>query len=56
MKIDDIYFDYWCPDDKNYVLLERNKYDTNMLNGWCALCGADIVMTYKDFKKYEEKK
>ena len=44
-------FDYWCPDDKNYVLLERNKDDGNILEGWCALCGKNISMTYKDWRK-----
>ena len=45
-------FDYWCPDCENYVLLERDE--NNMLNGWCALCGLSISMTYEDFKKWEK--
>ena len=54
MKTYETLFDYWCPEDDNYVLLERNEYDTNMLNGQCTLCGLDIVMTYEDFKKWEK--
>ena len=50
------YFDYWCPECENYVLLERNKDNRNMLDGWCALCGLNISITYEDFKKYEKEK
>ena len=47
-------FDYWCPNDKNYVLLERNEDDRNILEGRCALCGKDISMTYKDWKEQDK--
>jgi len=47
-------FDYWCPDDGNYVLLERNVADGNILEGRCALCGKDISMTYKEFKEIND--
>ena len=50
------YFDYWCPDCENYVLLERNKDNRNILEGWCALCGLDISMPYKTWKKYDRER
>lgn len=42
-------FDYWCSDCKNYVLLEWNKDNGDMLNGWCALCGKKISMSYESY-------
>ena len=50
------YFDYWCPKCKNYVLLERNKYNRNILEGRCALCGKDISMLHWDWEIYDKDK
>lgn len=46
MKTDEIYFDYWCPECKNYVLLEKSK---DMLEGNCALCGLKISISCKKY-------
>jgi len=48
-------FDYWCPDDGNYVLLETLEGGNgSLLEGRCALCGKDISMTYKDWKEQDK--
>jgi len=54
MKADEIYFDYWCPECQNYVLLERNKDNRNILKGRCALCGLDISMPYETWKEQDK--
>lgn len=41
------FFDYWCPECKNYVLLERNN--GNILEGKCALCGLKISILYEEY-------
>ena len=46
------YFDYWCPECENYVLLEKNK---DLLEGNCALCGLKISMSYEEYQKQEGK-
>ena len=48
------YFDYWCPECGNYVLLEKDKGKGNNLEGKCALCGETFYIAYEDFKKYEK--
>lgn len=45
------YFDYWCPECENYILLER---DNDILRGNCALCGLDISMSYETWKKQDK--
>ena len=53
MKADEIYFDYWCPECENYILLEKDK--NNILEGQCALCGLKISILYKTWKENNER-
>jgi len=48
MEADEIYFDYWCPECKNYVLLEKNK---DKLEGQCALCGLKISISWEEYER-----
>ena len=48
----EVYFDYWCPKCKNYVLLEWNK---DLLEGWCALFGLDISIAYQTWEEQDKK-
>lgn len=50
------FFDYICPKCKNYVMLEKNEYNKNILEGTCAKCGEGINMLYYDWEKWDKKK
>ena len=54
--LEDDLFDYWCPKCNNYVLLEKNRANFNMLDGTCALCGQDISILYEDWEEAEKKR
>ena len=48
------FFDYWCPKCNNYVLLEKDKGNKNMLEGKCALCGETFYINYEDWAIYDK--
>ena len=48
-------FDYWCLECGNYVLLEWNKDDKELISGWCALCGKNISMSYESYEIWNKK-
>ena len=50
------FFDYICPSCKNYVMLEKNKDNKNILEGTCALCGENFDMLYEDWENWDKKK
>lgn len=50
------FFDYECPEDGNYVLLEKNKDNENILEGTCAKCGENFSMLYEEWEKWDKKK
>ncbi len=50
------FFDYICPECKNYVMLEKNKDNKNMLESTCAKCGENFFMLYEDWEKWDKKK
>ncbi len=52
------FFDYQCPNSycRNYVLLEKNEKNKNILEGTCALCGENIDMLYEEWEKWDKKK
>ena len=49
-------FDYICPECKNYVMLEKNKDNKNILEGTCALCGENFSMLYENWETWDKKK
>ncbi len=50
------FFDYICPECKNYVMLEKSKYNKNILEGTCALCGETSYILYEDWEEAEKKR
>jgi len=50
------FFDYECPECKNYVMLEKNVDNKNILEGTCAKCGENISILYEDWEEWDKKK